>query len=87
MSLLLLYSFLFEKRFRYRRLRLKHKITDKHKAERLAWCFNNRNTDFANYVFVDKTLYHRMNFHYYIKLLHKYLESVFGLNKNLSFYK
>ena len=36
-------------------LRLKPKLIDKHEAERLAWCFNNRNTDFANYVFGDET--------------------------------
>ena len=46
---------MFEKGFRFRRLRLKPKLTDKHKAEWLAWYLNNRNTDFSNYVFGDET--------------------------------
>ena len=41
-ELIVIISFLFEKGFRYRRFLLKHKLTDKHKAERLAWCFNIR---------------------------------------------
>ena len=43
------------KGFIYRRPRLKPLLTEKHKASRLEWCINNRNTSFANYVFADET--------------------------------
>ena len=56
MSLWKLYSFWSAKRFWYRWLRLINwYLTDKHEAEMLALCFNNRYTDFAIYVFGDKT--------------------------------
>ena len=47
--------FSFQKRFRYRWLRLKPKLTDEHEADRLAWYFNYRYTHLTNYVFGNET--------------------------------
>ena len=57
---------IFSQEFRYRRLRRKPILTERHKALRLAWCYNNLSTNFNNYIFSDETTvrqYEVSNYH------------------------